>query len=638
MKKLNIYFADLETATPNTEYFKKYEDTKINIGYIESFKDDNDNLHFISINELINWFYLKSRSAIIYFHNLSWDGDFILKALAKSKKYKCVNFDSWKNLNNGEYCFMRQLNKIYSIILVFNGKKKNKIYLEFKCSLNILGASVESLGQSIGIAKYENITPEEIATFYDVEPKDNIKEYPKKYIEYVTRDVKIVKKSFEIFKKEIDEFINNSKYKNVLQKFNWFKKYTAGSIAYNIQYKYITKFSEIKEGFKCSRDTYELAQKFYFGGFTEFNPHIQNKVVECKNGLGIDINSAHPHSMTQLLPYGELVNFRAYKPDKGKKYLEYWEIKIDVVMAKYKNVPCFYNWNKKQDRSLNRYVLSTQNVTCYYLKEEFETLKKYYHFEGVKIINKYWAYASNFLKKYVDDLYKLKQYHSQHNQKALANVYKLLLNSSYGKHATRLFFSEYYICKNKEEYDNLLGIGNFYYNKNEYEITDAQEVVKLKDVYILKITPTKEKDKNYHKLIAATITAYTRINILETILKLNPDNFLYCDTDSIYLKDYNKDDLQPLLHDNKLGKWKIEKHFRKFIVAGAKCYAVLNEDESAQMSKYSGINKRWLKDNWDLNLWKNQDIVLLKANLKKQSCRSGLILVNVDYQPTKRHY
>lgn len=348
--------------------------------------------------------------------------------------------------------------------------------------------------------------------------------------------------------------------------------------------------------------------------------------------------------MTGLLPYGELIDFKDEKPPETT-HLEFYEINVKVAVAKYKTIPCLINWNKinKVDKYLNRYVLQLTNFKCFYLKEEWEILNKFYHFEGIKFVNKYWCHASNFLKTYTNDLYSFKLKHSKEGNKALANVYKILLNSSYGKHATRTIFSEYFICESKPQYDRLLKLGCFDYNNLEYSVSEPNEQVKLANTLILKITPLNEEEnkKHYHKLIASTITAYTRIKILNTILELNPANFLYTDTDSIYLKDYDKSKVEPLCDNYKLGMWKIEKTFDKFIVSGAKCYVYFNKSEDNPDivgMTYSGINKRWLKDNWDLGMWKVQDAALLKANLKKFSVPSGLVIVPVDYQPKKRYY
>lgn len=630
-RKRDIFFCDLETTTIDTDYFKRYNDTCLNVGYIENWNNANG-FYFTKFNDLFNYFWNYSKSCYVYFHNLSFDGDFILKWLAKSN-YKCVNYEQVER--NHEFGFLRQLNKIYGIDVCLNGKNKNLIKISFRCSLNILSSSIEALGKSVGIEKYENI--ENVDTFYNVEPKQNVNDYPKQYLDYLKRDVQIAKKATQMFDNELMNFLKIKKIH-----LRWYNKYTIGSIAYQLQKNYIRKFRNVKRGFKCSNETYQLASNYYFGGFCEFNPNVQNQVVHCPNGLGLDINSAHPNSMTKMLPYGELINFKDAQPDT--RHLVFLELKIKLATAKYDNVPCLINWNKinKVDNSLNRYVLQLSNFKCFYLEQEFETLKKFYNFYDVKVINKYWIKAGEFLKTYTNDLYQFKQMHSKNNQKALANTYKILLNSSYGKHATRQIYNEFYICKNKQEYDRLLKLGSFLKNDKKFVVNECNDLIKLPNIYILKITPELDDSKVfYHKLIAATITAYTRIKILNTILLLDPENFLYTDTDSIYLKDYDMEKVKPLLDDYKLGYWKIEKTFNKFIVAGAKCYVYFDNTEQEPKNvgmTYSGINKKWLKDNWDLGMWKVQDSILYKANLKRFNCPSGLVIVPIDYEPKKRVY
>lgn len=636
MGKRIIYFADFETATVKTDYYKKTNDTRLNLGYIEP-QNSDDGFLFTDIKELIHFLWEKSRSCFIYFHNLSWDGDFILKWLAKNG-YKAQNQKEISK--NKEFSFLRQINKIYSITLLINGKKNNLIKIEFRCSLNILSSSIEALGKAVGINKYDGI--DDVNTFYDVEPQECVTDYPTQYIEYLKRDVKIAKKAMSEFDKELTNFVKNNQLKNYMHGFKWYSKLTIGAIAYELQRRYTRRVKKVFRGLKVSVKSHDIADLFYFGGFCEFNPNIQNKIVKCKNGIGLDINSAHPNSMTKMLPYGEVFNLKDKQPDSDK-VLYYYEIKVGFASAKWDTFPCLINWNKinKTDESKNRYVLQLSNFTCYYLKEEWETINKLYDFENVKIVNTYWCYASRFLEQYTKDLYHFKKEHSKNGQKALANTYKILLNSSYGKHATRLLFSEYLITQNKADYDAILKSEEIIIGERCFVVSEANKRVILPNQYILKITPTDFKDLNFNKMIAATITAYTRIKIFETVLMLNPKNFLYSDTDSLYLKDYDKNKVQTLLDDYELGMWKKEKEFSNFCVAGSKCYIHFNGSEPNPQNlsmTYSGINKRWLKDNWDIGMWKVQDKVLLHANLKIQACESGLVLVESDYKPHKRLY
>ena len=200
-RKRAIYYADFETATSNTEYFKKHNDTCLNVGYIEDADSDNGT-YFLTIWEMINWIKKQNRSCFVYFHNLSFDGDFILKWLAKNK-FRAVNYDEVALPN--EFGFLRQINKIYAIDLVLNNGRGEPLSIYFRCSLNILSSSVEALGQAVGISKHSEKT--QIEAFYDVEPQGAIHLYSQEYLDYLKRDVLIIKKAMAIFDSELSGFL-----------------------------------------------------------------------------------------------------------------------------------------------------------------------------------------------------------------------------------------------------------------------------------------------------------------------------------------------------------------------------------------------------------------------------------------------
>ncbi|MEG1150197.1 MAG: hypothetical protein RSE17_02785 [Bacilli bacterium] len=70
-----------------------------------------------------------------------------------------------------------------------------------------------------------------------------------------------------------------------------------------------------------------------------------------------------------------------------------------------------------------------------------------------------------------------------------------------------------------------------------------------------------------------------------------PENFLYGDTDSLYIKDCDISKLD--LHPTKLGAWDVESEFSYFRTNGAKTYVLLDENRKPipGKAKYSGINK-----------------------------------------------
>lgn len=641
MKQENIFFADFETCTRYTEYFKKYQDTTLLLWVAKKLNGHNEELG-TNLREFINYFRYQannSKKYFCYFHNLNWDGDFILKWLA-SHEFKAINPEDFKKSKDSNvFTFMRQGRQIYKIQIRLNNHRNKPFKLIFMCSYKILSAPVESLGQALGIAKHneDTLNPE----FYNQEPKNNYLDYPVEFIEYAKRDVEIIRQSFINFQNNIDKLVEERWF---LSPVNFEKCFTIGAIAFNLQEQYIKHYSknrpEIIQGFKIDYETHKLAGKIFFGGITQFNPKYQNLILECKNGGGFDVNSMYPYAMTQLLPYGPLKCFKKEIP-KGK-YLEYWEMHIESAISYNNNFLCLVNWNKLNKEgnfNNNRYVTSMFNFKCFYLKEEFEELKKFYKFEGITIINRYWAAADNYLNDYVNDLYKLKEHYNKLGQKANALTYKTAMNGSYGKHATRTDFKELFILEDEKQKEELLNMGNVVINNKNYKVSECSSTVKLKNTIIIEGIPTDIKcgNKYYNKLAAATITAHARIKLYKAVYEMGDEHFLYCDTDSIYLKDIsNKDKLE--IDPYKLGAWDFQDSFKFFVVKGAKAYAFGNDKDFSQKYKarLSGINKNWLAKNFDITFFTEDEQVLKLANLKVSQYPSGLILEWKDYKAKKR--
>lgn len=636
-----IYFADFETATKDTDYFKQNNDTRVLLWVVKDYYGNNEQLG-TNIKTFLDYFIFhkkQNKKFFCYFHNLNWDGDFILKWLAKNK-YRAINNFEWKkNKESKTFAFVRQARQIYQIKLKLKNSRNKLIEIVFMCTYKILSSSVESLGKNFNIEKHNEETRD--VNFYNQEPKNNINEYPTQFIEYARRDVEIIRLAFISFKENLQSIIDS---KWFLSNVNLEKYYTIGSIAYQLQKQYVEHYSinqpEIIEGFKIDYQTHQLASKFYFGGLTQFNPNIQNEVIECENGGAFDVNSMYPFNMTKTLPYGTLNDFNESVPDGH--FLEYWEMEIESAISKNGIFLCLINWNKINDvkiHSKNRYVSSLFNFKCWYLKEEFEKLKMFYEFKGVKLVKRYWARCTNYLEEYINDFYDLKKKYSKLNQPANTLTYKILLNASYGKHATRTDFKELFILKNENELKSLINLESVKINKKNYKLNECSDLVKLDNQCIVSANCLDIKSGNdyFNKLIAATITAYSRIVLYDAVVALGEVNFLYCDTDSVYVRN---DDLKSNieLDPYDLGKWDTQAEFKYFITKGAKAYLYADDKEFTVNAKarHSGVNTRWLKNNLSDRLFKENELTLELANLKIESCSSGLVLVWKDYTSKKR--
>lgn len=635
-----IYFADFETATKDTEYFKTHNDTRVLLWVVKDYFGDNEKLG-TNIKTFFDYFKMndkKNKKFFCYFHNLNWDGDFILKWIAKNG-FKAVNNFTWKdNTTENTFCFIRQGRQIYQIKIKLKNTKGNLIEIVFMCSYKLLSSGVEALGKAIGISKHNNKTLDK--DFYNQEPQNNIEDYDKDFVDYAKRDVEIVRLSYINFRENLDSIIDS---KWFLKGVNLEKCFTIGSIAYQLQKQYVKHFAigkpEVIKGFKIDYQTHQLASNFYFGGLTQFNPEIQNEIIECANGAAFDVNSMYPSNMVKTLPYGSLNDFNECVPDGN--YLEFLELEIESAISYTGKFLCLANWNKinNQPSTKNRYVDSLFNFKCFYLKDEFEKLKMFYEFKGVKVVKRYWARCTNYLEEYINDFYELKKKYSKLNQPANTLTYKILLNASYGKHATRTDFKELFILENKSQLETLLSLDNVQLNNKNYKINECSELVKLDNQIIVQgeCLDIKIGNKYYNKLAAAVITAYSRITLYDAVVALGEENFLYCDTDSVYVRDdKNKDKIK--LDKYELGEWDTQSEFKYFITKGAKAYAYGNDKsfESDYKARLSGVNKNWLAKNMGAYLFTENEITLELANLKIESCPSGLVLVWKDYISKKR--
>lgn len=633
-KRSQIWFADFETATGQTKYFAEHGDTRINCWGLMNQSGD---IYYngISLDEFIKCLSDIKQNLTLYFHNASFDCDFLIKYLA-THGFKAVNEDEF--FSPYTFTFFRSLSKIYCVKLALpSGYGKPQI-ITIKCTYLLLSASIASLGKDLGINKYENFDEQ----LYDLEPEDSLDAYPKNYLNYMKRDINIARLAFNNFGSEMQNLINNGG--TIMRKFYWENYLTIGSISYELQRRYILRQQKFKYCFKINKWTYELASKFYFGGFTQFNEKYQNKIVNCPNGVSFDINSSYPYSMVQALPISKLYSAKKAPIPKNKKVLEYYHLHIGRAIAKQDNLPCLINWHKINKEfgisfSKQRYVWELANFDCYYLKEEWELLQHFYKFEDIRIKNHYWAIADYPLKEFVNDLYIYKITHKKEGKKAAEHTYKILLNSAYGKHATREKFGDFFICQNKEEYDQLMEKDTLTFRDKEYQILKSHFTFNIPNVWAIPVLKIDDPRLYSNKLIAATITAYSRMALLKMALKMGLKNFLYCDTDSLFFRNLPSNWKELIeMDDYKLGAWKLEHRFKFMFIQGAKAYVVANDSklENPIKSAYSGISKKWLKRNYSPGIFGNYDEPLAKANLKKVSVPSGIVIMPVDYQPRLR--
>ena len=250
------YVADFETCTWLKDETYVWAWAICEIGNEDNLIIDNNIESFIE--------YLKEQhNCICYFHNLKFDGEFIIYWALKNG---FTHVSDRKDIREKTFTtLIGEMGQFYSITLYFSKDKTwNKV--TFYDSLKIIPFSVDM------IAKSFNLPLSKLEIDY------NKRRYRGHRLtaqekEYIAHDVLIVAKALKVL---FDEDLT---------------KMTQGSNALN-DFKRIMTFRKFNRLFPDLTEIDEDLRKCYKGGFTYLNPKYRTK--EVGKGVVLDVNSLYP--------------------------------------------------------------------------------------------------------------------------------------------------------------------------------------------------------------------------------------------------------------------------------------------------------------------------------------------------------
>lgn len=353
------------------------------------------------IDSFINYCSLINESSSFYFHNLKFDGEFIIHYLLT---HGFVHVNEKKLGVNQFSTIISDLNVFYCIKVKF----KEEVIISFFDSLKLLNFSVEE------VAKAFNLSIKKLEIDYKAkrEKRHKITDEEKEYLKH---DVMIMSLALEkMFEMKITRM-------------------TIASNAMNFFKDTISK-KRFEEWFKPPLYDKDLRQA-YKGGFTYLNEIYRGK--EVKEGIVLDVNSLYPSVMYySSMPYGEGIYFDGkYVPDKlYNLYIQnitcQFRIKKDMIPTiQIKNnlsfVPTEY-LSSSNGESIN---LTLTNVDLKLFLEHYDIYDVSYNWG--------WKYKSStkIFKSYIDYWNELKVKATKEGNKPLRTIAKLMLNSLYGKFA-----------------------------------------------------------------------------------------------------------------------------------------------------------------------------------------------------------
>lgn len=353
------------------------------------------------IDSFINYCSLINESSSLYFHNLKFDGEFIIHYLLT---HGFVHVNEKKLGVNQFSTIISDLNVFYCIKVKF----KEEVIISFFDSLKLLNFSVEE------VAKAFNLSIKKLEIDYKAKREKGHKITDEEK-EYLKHDVMIMSLALEkMFEMKITRM-------------------TIASNAMNFFKDTISK-KRFEEWFKPPLYDKDLRQA-YKGGFTYLNEIYRGK--EVKEGIVLDVNSLYPSVMYYSpMPYGEGIYFDGkYVPDKlYNLYIQnitcQFRIKKDMIPTiQIKNnlsfVPTEY-LSSSNGESIN---LTLTNVDLKLFLEHYDIYDVSYNWG--------WKYKSStkIFKSYIDYWNELKVKATKEGNKPLRTIAKLMLNSLYGKFA-----------------------------------------------------------------------------------------------------------------------------------------------------------------------------------------------------------
>lgn len=550
---------------------------------------DPDNfIYGNSLDEFMEWCQNPKENYLCLFHNLKFDGQYILSWLLK---HGFEYVADKKNRHDHSFTtLITDMGQFYVIEVYFKvkGHKVNKV--TFHDSLKLLNFSVEEIAKSFDLPisklKLDYHAKREIG--HVLTPHE---------VDYIRNDVRIMALALDILYKQ------------------GMTKMTVGANALHSFKSICNNFSQLFPVLPLEVDA--DIRKSYKGGFTYLSPKY--KETTTGRGLTLDVNSMYPAKMVQeWIPYSMPEPFEGkYKPDKlYPLYTQRLSCTFDIKPNK---IPSIQLKNCASFMP-NEYIESSKDeiVTLTLTNPDLELFFQQY---DVNVIAYHggWKFkrARGMFTDYINHWTEEKIKAKKEGNRPQYLLSKLMLNNLYGKLA-------------------LNPIGR-----------QKAPVLKDEELHYLML-PTEERKPIY--IPAATfITSYARKYIIETSQFIREwsmknkgfDAYVYSDTDSIHCL-LDKSDLDVLkkhikIDPYELGAWDCESTWTRGRFLRQKCY--IEEIDGEIHSTVAGMPKHLSHlvnfDNFNVGFttadFTDDEIGEKGRKLKYVHTDGGVVLVPTDF-------
>lgn len=535
---MKIYSADLET----TVYEGQTSTEAWSSALVELGSDTP--LIFHSLAETLEYLDSQNEDAVLYYHNLKFDGNFWLYFLIKELGFKqgiehladgSVKIKEAKELKEKEVIYsISSMGQWYTITFKYRGHTYT-----LKDSLKLLPFKLEEIGEAFKTEHRKLEMDYEGYRFSGCEITDEESEY-------IKNDVLVLKEALNImFDDGHDKLTIGAcclaEYKKMLGKYDW-----------SIFFPKLENI-ELDSEVYGSSNADEYIRKSYRGGWCYLVRGASGKIY--KDGTTADVNSLYPSMMHSesgnYYPVGKPKFFKGNIPPEALSHHRYYFVrlrcrfylkkgKLPFIQIKhnvnYKSTEMLETsdvYNKKDGKYYSQYYDKQGNLhdtiveltmTC----TDYILFKEHYNIYDLEILDGCWFYTEiGIFDEYINKYKEIKM----NNKGAKRTEAKLFLNNLYGKLATSPVSSFKYIPEN--DYDFLT-----------YAVQSEME---KQPVYIAAGSAITSYSRNF-TIRAAQANFYG----------VGKRGFKYADTDSIHC-DLKPSEIKGIkVHDNAFCAWKLE--------------------------------------------------------------------------------
>ena len=578
-EKKKVYCADFET----TVYDGQQRTDVWSAGQVELYTED------VTIDGSIHDYFERLFSydwnSVIYFHNLKFDGSFILDYLINIRHFRPaimylsdrdydIKFQDKRDMMNSTFIYsISDRGQWYTITLKYRNH-----FIEFRDSLKLLPFKLRDIAKSFG-TKHQKLEMEYEGIRYPNCPRTPEEDA------YQANDVLVLKEALEfMFEKGHNKLTIGSccysEFKKMIGKYDW--------------KKFFPKLSDkpLHPDYEATNAD-EYIRHSYKGGWCYVVKGKERKVYE--NGVTADVNSLYPSVMHSAsgnrYPVGEPTWWQGDIPEDALKPERYYfvrlrtrfylkEGKLPFIQIKgnpfYKGTEMLETsdvyvkkagkyYKKFKDKNGNIHDTKvTLTLTC----TDYELFKEHYDLEDCEILDGCWFYTQiGLFDEYINKWAEIKKT----SKGAMRTLAKLFLNNLYGKFASNTNSSF------------------------KFAISDGQSLMFI-DI------PQHDKEAGYIP-IGSAITSYARNFTIRTAQAnyygVNNRGFIYADTDSIHC-DLSADELVNVpVHPTEFNHWKIESSWDKAWFTRQKTYIehITHEDLEPIEKPYYNIKCAGMPDN-----------------------------------------